>query len=161
MVAPVGDGGLGEGLIGVGGRGLELCAAHHDAGIAFLDDVQQHVRILLLRRLGTVALGIGVRGDVEGVSLEHQIDVLLDVLGEAGIDFRQHVPAVEERPHLADGFVAHPGDDPADRFANGVGGPALRPPVVLGAGRALPMALRSPFCSTVMMFRVAGSCCMS
>ena len=99
--------------------------------------MQEHVRVLLLGRPGPVALRIGVRGDVERVALQNQADVGLDVLREAGVDLRQHVPAVMERPHLADGLVAHPGDDPADLFENRVDGPALCPPVVLGQGQGV------------------------
>ena len=47
-VAPIGDGGLGIGQIGIGGGGLELGAAHDDAGIGFAHHVQRHVRVLIL-----------------------------------------------------------------------------------------------------------------
>ena len=43
-VSPIGDGRLDERLIGVRRGGLVFRAAHHDAGVGLLDDVQQHVR---------------------------------------------------------------------------------------------------------------------
>ena len=48
-IAPVGDGGLEEGLIGVGRRGLVFGAADDDAGIGLLDHMHQHVGVLVLR----------------------------------------------------------------------------------------------------------------
>jgi hypothetical protein len=68
VVAPVGDGRLDEGLVGIGGRRLVLGAAHDDAGIRLLHDMQQHVGVLLLRPARAVALGIGVGRDVEDVA---------------------------------------------------------------------------------------------
>ena len=78
-VAPVGDGGLDEGLVGVGRRGLVLRAAHDDAGIGLLHHVQQHVGVLVLRALGAVALRIGVGGDVERIRAQHPLHVPADV----------------------------------------------------------------------------------
>src|SRR6267142_2484275 len=53
-----------------------------DAGIGLLDDMQQHVRILVLRRLRTIALGIGVRRDVKGIGVKNLEDMVTDVLRE-------------------------------------------------------------------------------
>ncbi len=113
-VAPIGDGRLGEGLIRVRRGGLVLGAAHDDAGVRFPDHVQQHVGILLLRRLRAVALGIGVRRHVKRIVLQHLVDMAADVDGELRIDFVEDVLAVEQRPHFADCLIAHPGDDAAD-----------------------------------------------
>ena len=58
----------------------------------------------------------------------------------------QHVLAVEQRPHLADGFIADARDDAADRFQNRVGCAALVPPILLGSrqlvGDCVPLAVR-------------------
>ena len=50
-IAPVGDGWLQESLIGIGRSGFIFGAANDDAGIGFLDHMDQHVRVLLLGRL--------------------------------------------------------------------------------------------------------------
>jgi len=60
VVAPIGDGRLDEGLVGIGRRRLVFGPAHDDARVGLLDQMEQHVRILVLRALGTIALGIGV-----------------------------------------------------------------------------------------------------
>ncbi|MCY1314651.1 hypothetical protein D9M70_653270 [compost metagenome] len=75
--------------------------------------MQQHVRILVLRRFRPIALRVGVCGNVEGIFLQHPADVCLDILGELRIDLIEHVLPVEERPHFTDGLVADPGDDAA------------------------------------------------
>ena len=57
LMTPVADGRLHEGLVRVGGRGLELGAADDDAVIRLANDVEEHVRVLLLRALRPVPLG--------------------------------------------------------------------------------------------------------
>ena len=103
--------------------------------------MQQHVRVLLLRGLGAVALRVGVGRDVERVGVQHLVDVVADVLGEARIDFVEHVLPVEQRPHLPDGLVADAGDDTADVLQHAVGGAALVPPVLLGDGQLVADAV--------------------
>ena len=49
---------------------------------------------------------------------------------EPRVDLVEHVLAVEERPHLADGLVADAGDDAADVVQHGVDARALGVPVV-------------------------------
>ena len=119
-VAPVGDGWLGESLVGVSRGGFVFRAAHDDAGIGLLDHVQQHVGVLVLRTLGPVALGIGVGRDMERVLAHHTVHMAADVSGELRVDLVQHVLAVVERPHLADRFIADAGDDAADLVEHGV-----------------------------------------
>ncbi len=131
-VAPVGDGRLGEGLIGIGSGRLVLRATHDDPGIRFLHDMQQHVGILLLRRPRAIALGIGVGRHVERVAVQHPVDVIADVRREARVHLVQHVLPVEQRPHLADGLVADTGDGAARLVQHAVGRAALVPPVFLG-----------------------------
>ena len=63
-------------------------------------------------------------------------DVLGDVRGERRVDLVQHVLPVEQRPHLADGLVAHPGDHAAGVVEDGVDRVPFGPPVVAGARRA-------------------------
>ena len=92
--------------------------------------MQQHVGVLVLRPLRAVALGVGVGRDVERVGAERALDVRLDVLREARIDLVQHLPAVVERPHLADRLVADADDDAADVVHYRVHGAALVVPVL-------------------------------
>ena len=132
-VAPVRDRRLHERLVGVGRGRLVLRAADDDARVGLAHDVQQHVRILILRPLRAVALRVGVGGHVEQVLAEHPIDVPADVLAEARVDLVQDVLAVVERPHLADGLVAHARHDAADLVHDGVDRRPLVPPVGLRA----------------------------
>ncbi|CAK9133808.1 unnamed protein product, partial [Ilex paraguariensis] len=106
-VAPVRQPRLGEGLVGIGGSGLVLGAAHDDACIGLLDHVQQHVGVLVLRQARAVALGVGVGRYVEQVATHHAADVGADVGGKARVQLVEHVLAVEQRPHLAHALVAH------------------------------------------------------
>ena len=110
-VAPVGDRGLREGLVGVGRGGLVLGAAHDDAVVGLAHDVQQHVGVLILRSLGAIALRIGVGGDVERILALGAQDVTLDVARPLRVDLVQHRLAVEQRPHLADRLVADARDE--------------------------------------------------
>ena len=56
-VAPVADRRLRAGLVGIGSRGLVLCAADDDPVVGFADNAQQHVGVLVLRRLDRLPLG--------------------------------------------------------------------------------------------------------
>ena len=136
LVVPLADGRLHERLVGVGRRGLELGAAHHDAVAGLADHVQQHVGVLVLRPTGPVALRVGVGRDVERVEQLGAPDVVGDVRGERRVDLVQHVLPVEQRPHLADRLVAHPGDHAAGVVEDGVDRLPFGPPVVAGARRA-------------------------
>ena len=109
VVAPVGDGRFHERLVGIRRRGFVLGPAHHDAVLGLAHHMQQHVRVLILRPLGAVALGIGIGRDMERIGAHRIGDMVANVLREARIDLVEHVLAVEERPHLADGLVARPG----------------------------------------------------
>ena len=113
VIAPVADRRLDEGLVGIRCRGLVLGAAHHDAGIGLLHDVEQHVRVLLLRPLRPISLRIGVRRHVERICRQRPHDVALDILAELRIDLVQHRLAVPQRPQLADRLVAHAHHDAA------------------------------------------------
>ena len=135
LVAPVRDRRLDERLVGVRRGGLVLGPAHDDAGVGLPDRVQQHVGVLIARVLGAVTLGVGVGGDVERIVLDHEVDVPADVLGKARVDLVQHVLAVVERPHLARGLVAHPGDHAADLVHDRIDRGVLVEPVLAGAGR--------------------------
>ena len=132
-VAPVGDGRLGEGLVGVGRGRLVLGAAHDDAVVGLAHDVQQHVGVLILRPLGAVALRIGVGRDVERIVALRAQDVPLDVARPLRIDLVEHGLAVEERPHLADGLVAHARDDSTEVVEDRVDHALLGVPVLARA----------------------------
>ncbi len=67
------------------------------------------------------------------LTVEHRVDMRADIGRELRIDFVEHVLAVEEGPHFADGFIAHPSDDAADGLENGVRRPALVGPIRLHA----------------------------
>ena len=114
LIAPVRNGRFDEGLFCVGGRSLVLGAANYDARIGFLDDVQQHVRVLVLRSLGTVALGISVGGHMKYVSLDDVVNMIFDILGPLRVDLREHIAAIVQRPHLSDGLVADARDHATD-----------------------------------------------
>jgi hypothetical protein len=120
LVVPVTDGRLDKRLIGVGRRGLELGPAHHDPVVGLTDHVQQHVGVLVLRSDRTVAFRVGVGRDVKRVEQLRAPDMMGDVLGELGIDLVQYVLPVEQRPHLADRLVTHPGDHAAGFVEDGV-----------------------------------------
>ncbi len=137
VIAPIGDGRLGEGLIGIGGGGFILGAAHHDAGIGFAHHMQQHVRVLILRRLRAVALRIGIGGHVKRVCFQDLADMGFDIAGKLRVDLGQHVLPVEQRPHLAHRLVADAGDDAAHVFQHGIGGAALGPPIPLRIGKRI------------------------
>ena len=142
LVGPGAHRGLEEGLVGIGRRGLVLGAADDDAGVGLLDHAHHHVRVLVLRGQRTVALGVGVGRDVEHVIGHHGLDVAVDVLGEARVDLGQDVAAVVQRPHLADGLVAHAGDHAADVLHHGVHGGQLVVPVLLLARRTVQDGVR-------------------
>jgi hypothetical protein len=55
-------------------------------GIGFLDHVQQHVRVLVLRRLGPVTLGVGIGRDMERVARDDGMNVVLDILCPLRVD---------------------------------------------------------------------------
>src|SRR5208282_1982669 len=131
VVAPVADGRLDEGLVRVGGGGLELRAAHHDAVVGLADNAQQHVGVLLTRVPATVSLGVGVGRDVEGVEQRGAAYVVADVGREARVDLVEHVLAVVEGPHLADGLVTDAGDHAAHVVEDGLDGRVLGVPVLL------------------------------
>ena len=107
--------------------------------------MQQHVRILILRRLGAIALRIRVGGDVKRIPLQHGVDVMADICGELRVDFVEHVLPIEQRPHFTHRFVAHAGDDAADGIQHRIGGAALGPPILLAArqfvGHRMPLAV--------------------
>jgi len=131
------------GLLG-GKIGAQLGHADDDAVVRLANEMEQHVGVLLLRALGAVALGVGVGRDMEQVIAQDRVDVAADVLGEARIDLVQHVLPVEERPHLAHGLVADPGDDAADLVHDRIDGGPLVPPVGLGARQLQPDRERLP-----------------
>jgi len=96
LVGPGTEGRLQERLVGIRGGGLVFGAAQHDPGIGLPDDMHHHVGVLVLRALRAVALGIGVRRDVEEVLLQHAPDVAVDIVAEARIDLVEHIAAVEQ-----------------------------------------------------------------
>jgi hypothetical protein len=59
--------------------------------------------------------------------------VVSDVLGKPGIDLVEHILAVEQRPHFADGLVANPSDDAADIVEDRIDRATLGVPVLTGA----------------------------
>ena len=148
VVAPVGDGGLDERLVGVGRGGLVLGAAHDDAGVGLLHHVQQHVGVLILRPLGAVAFRIGVGRDMERIERERTHDVALDILAEPRIDLVQHRLAVLQRPQLADRLVADADDDAADFVELRIDIGALVVPVLLRLRQLQPRLQRSPLASS-------------
>ena len=79
-IAPIGDGRLCEGLVGIGSRGFVFRTANNDSLVGFLDDMQQHVRILVLRRQRPVALRIGIGRDMEGIASNHPVNMVFDIL---------------------------------------------------------------------------------
>ena len=86
-VSPVGNGGLGERLVGIGRRGFELGPSHHDAVVRFANNVKQHVGVLILGSLGAITLGVSIGRNVKGVAVASQINVTLDVLSKARVNF--------------------------------------------------------------------------
>src|SRR6266702_2965139 len=78
-----------------------------------------------------VALRVRVGGHMERILMQRAMNMALDVLGEARIHFVEHVLAVIQRPHLANGFVAHPRSDPADVVQHGIHRQPLVVPVLL------------------------------
>jgi hypothetical protein len=131
VTGPVGDGRLGKRLVGVSGGGFELGAAHHDAGIGFTDHVQQHVRILLLRRPRAVALGVCIRRHLERILRQQLVDVSANVIGKLRIDLVEHCLGVVQRPHFTNGFITDAGDHAADVVEYGIGGVTFVLPVLL------------------------------
>src|SRR5262249_14546684 len=93
-------------LVRRGSGGLVFGAAQHDPGIGFPRNVYHHVAVLILRALGAIALGIGICRDVKNILLQDLADVAMDIVAKTWVDLVQHVAAVVERPHLADGLVA-------------------------------------------------------
>ena len=74
---------------------------------------------------------------------QHRIDMTADIRRELRINLVQYTLAIEQRPHLANGFIADTGHDPADGIEHGIGGATLVPPVLLCARqrRQVPDAL--------------------
>jgi hypothetical protein len=68
--------------------------------------MKEHVGILLLWGLRPVALGIGIRRDVERILANDPGYVIPDVLGKLRIDLVKYVLAIEKGPHFTNGFVA-------------------------------------------------------
>ncbi len=93
--------------------------------------MHHHVGVLILRALGAVALGIGVRRHMENVLLQNPMDVPIDIVAKARIDLVQYIAAIEERPHFADSLVADAGQDAADVIQIGVDCAPLLVPVRL------------------------------
>ena len=98
--------------------------------IAVQGDVADETQVETLfeaseRALGPVTLGIGIGRYVEGIVVDGTRDVRSDVLRKLRIDLVQHVLAVEQRPHLADGLVADPGDDTFDIVEHRLGAAVL------------------------------------
>jgi hypothetical protein len=61
-------------------------------------------------------------------------DVVADVRGELRVDLVQHILAVIQRPHLTDGLIPDPGDDPGEVVEHGVHREAFGVPVLAAAG---------------------------
>ena len=98
-------------MVRVSRRRLVFGATHDDPRIRLLHGVEQHVRILVLRRFRAVALRISVRRDMEGIAAQNPLDVVTDILREARVDLVQYVLPIEQRPHLANRLVADASDD--------------------------------------------------
>jgi hypothetical protein len=86
-----------------------------------------------------------------------------DVFREGGIDLVQNVLPVEQRPHLADGFVADPRHNASDVVEHRLDRGAFGAPVGAGAGQ-----LEGDRANLAGLAAVAqracipgGSCCMS
>jgi hypothetical protein len=84
-------------LVGVGGGGFELGAAHDNAGIRLLCDMQKHVWVLFLRPFRSVALGVGIGRDVKRVQPHDAIDSQLGRCRAFRLCGRLHL-----RPRLAE-----------------------------------------------------------
>ena len=153
---PVGDRRLHERLVRVGGGGLELGAADDDAVVVLGDDAQQHVRVLVLRPLRPVTLGVGVGRHVERVLQRGAAHVPLDVLAERGVDLVEHVLAVVQRPHLAHRLVTDAGDDAACGVEDRVDTSPLGVPVLLRQRRLRPDRARLAGLLVDVSHRVRG-----
>ena len=92
--------------------------------------MQQHIGVLLPRVPAAISLGVGVGRDVEGVEQRRATHVLADVDREGRVDLVEHVLAVVERPHLADGLVTDAGDHAARVVEDGLDGCVLGVPVL-------------------------------
>jgi len=114
LVRPTGDRRLQKRLVGIGGGGLVFGATQHDPRIGLLCDMHHHVGILVVRPLRTITFRIGIGRDVKEVLLQYPADMTVDIVAETWIDLVEHVPAVEERPHLADRLVADARKDATD-----------------------------------------------
>ena len=68
--------------------------------------MKQHVRVLFLWTLGTVAFGIRVGRNVKHIFSNNAVDVIFDVFGKLRVDFRQHIATIIKRPHFTDRFIA-------------------------------------------------------
>jgi hypothetical protein len=99
--------------------------------------MHHHVGVLILRRLGAVALGIGIGRDMEDVGLDHALDMAGDVLGELRVDLVEDIASVIQRPHLAHGLIAHARDDAANILHDRVDGLPFVMPVLLHFGQAV------------------------
>ena len=130
-IAPIGNRRLGKGLIGVSRCGFVFGAAHDDTGVGFLDHMQQHVGVLILRRFGPVAFWVRIGRHVKRIALQDFANVRFDILGKLRIDFVQNICAIKQGPHLAHGFVANSRNHACDVFENGISRPAFGPPIVL------------------------------
>ena len=150
VFAPLRDGGLGKGLVGVGRRGFKLRPAHDQPGVGLAHDMQQHVRVLLLRRLGAVALGVGVRRHMKRVQQRRLAHMAGDVFGEAPVDLVQDFGPVVQRPHFAHRLVADADDHPAQFARHRVHRAALVGPVLARARRLVGHA------ALLAAFRVAA-----
>ncbi len=92
--------------------------------------MQQHVRVLILWPLGSVSLGIGIRGDMERIGSYRIGHMVPYVFREARIDFVEHILPVEQRPHLANGLVTDPGHDAVNIVQHGIDRQPLGSPIV-------------------------------
>ena len=93
--------------------------------------MQQHVWILILGRFGPIPFWIGVSGYMEGIVINDPMNMIGDILGKLRIDLVEHVLAIIKRPHLTDGFISHPGDDPADVLKDRIRRVSLVLPILL------------------------------
>ena len=136
-IAPVGNGGLQEGLVGIGRSRLILRATNDDACVGFLDDMHQHVRVLLLGRLGTVAFGISICRNMERIERYRLLDMAFNVGGKTGVDLVQNILAVPKGPHFANRLVAHTGYNTTHFHHHRINGLALVGPILLRAWQAI------------------------
>ncbi len=70
---------------------------------------------------------------MERIVVRYGLDVAADIGRELRVHLIEHILAVVQRPHLADGLITHTGQHAADGVEHGVGGAALVPRVLLRA----------------------------